>query len=179
MTSQNAVQKVTRSATGAWRFVERIPTRLRLAMKDFHQTQETAKSKGLPTVTERQDELVHFYTRYESLVELLCNASNYGPDSRQEEKYSDLRAWMQTHYPQLRMFVVAYLRYDAHDARQAIDWHGIAGDAFEALFAAPSLEDFLRLDDGEMIWRIERTRNAINLYGEHLRQLAAQERECE
>jgi hypothetical protein len=148
-------------------------------MRDFHQTQEDAKSCSLPTVAERQDELVHFYTRYETLVELLCNASNYGPDCRLEEKYSEMRSWMQANYPTLRMFVVAYLRYDAQDARQALDWHGSAGDAFEALYAAPSLEDFLRIDDGEMIWRIERTRNAINLYGEHLRQLAAQEKECE
>jgi hypothetical protein len=38
------------------------------------------------------------------------------------------------------------------------------------------LEEFLRSDDGEMIARIERTREALSRYGEHLRQLIAQER---
>ena len=51
-------------------------------------------------------------------------------------------------------------------------------DAFEALFSAPSLGDFLRGDDGLMISRMERTREALYLYGDHLRQLAAQENAC-
>jgi len=46
-------------------------------------------------------------------------------------------------------------------------------DAFEALVAAFDLQEFFKLDDGNMISRITRTREALNLYGEHLRQLAA------
>ncbi len=46
-------------------------------------------------------------------------------------------------------------------------------DAFEALVAAFDLQEFLKMDDGNMISRINRTREALNLYGEHLKQLAA------
>jgi hypothetical protein len=37
------------------------------------------------------------------------------------------------------------------------------------------MEAFLLADDGLMISRIMRTREALNLYGEHLRQLIAKE----
>lgn len=179
MTGQNAVERVTRGAAGAWRFVGRIPIRLRLAIRDLQEVREAAAERSRPTsALQRQDDLVEFYTRYEDLVEVLCNASQYGPDGKQEVKYQELRSWMQSAYPALRIYVVAYLKYDAQDARQALDWHGSAGDAFEALFAAPTLEEFLRIDDGQMIWRIERTRTALNRYGEHIRQLVAHEKEC-
>lgn len=179
MTGQNAVERVSRGAAGAWRLVGRIPTRIRMAVRDFQEAKELAAERSQrPTASERLDDLVAFYHRYEALVETLCDSSQYGPDGNLEARYQEARSWMQANYPSVRLYVVAYLRLDSQDAQQALDWHGSAGDAFEALFAAPTLEDFLRIDDGQMIWRIDRTRNALNLYGEHLRQLAAQEKEC-
>jgi hypothetical protein len=68
---------------------------------------------------------------------------------------------------------VAYLRFTPEDAQQGLLTEGKASDAFEALFSAPNLEEFLKIDDGNMISRITRTREALNLYGEHLRQLLA------
>lgn len=179
MTRQDAMHRVSRGAVGAWAWVGRIPNRVRIAFRDLQdsRTESLSRDRG-PTVAERQDELVHFYSKYEELVELLCDASQYGPDLKLENRYASLRSWMQANYPPLRLYVVAYLKYDPRDAQQAMDWHGLAGDAFEALFAAPTLEEFLRIDDGQMIWRIERTRDALNLYAEHLRHLAAQEKEC-
>lgn len=54
----------------------------------------------------------------------------------------------------------------------SLDHRGEAADAFEALVAAPDLFLFLKHDDGMMISRLERTREALNLYAGHLRQLA-------
>jgi hypothetical protein len=74
-------------------------------------------------------------------------------------------------YRRLRLYVTAYLQYDVADCKQSIASAGVSCDAFEALFIAPTLVEFLRCDDGMMISRIMRTREALNLYGEHLRQL--------
>jgi hypothetical protein len=46
-------------------------------------------------------------------------------------------------------------------------------DAFEALWSSPTLQELLRSDDGNMISRITRTREALNRYAEQLRQIAA------
>ena len=54
-----------------------------------------------------------------------------------------------------------------------LDLYGRSTDAFEALYAAPTLQEQLRGDDGSMIGRIMRTREALNRYAEQLRRLAA------
>lgn len=177
MTGQNAVERVSRGAVGAWRFVNRIPNRLRIAIRDLRDAREESDSMH-QSASSRHDDLVAFYSKYEDLVEVLCDSAQYGPDGKLNARYLELRSWMLANYPNIRGYVAAFLKYDTKDAQQSLDWHGLAGDAFEALFAAPSISEFLRLDDGEMIFRIERTRNALNLYGEHLRELAAQEKEC-
>jgi hypothetical protein len=124
-----------------------------------------------PSLEERREQLVEFYERYESLVDVLCSAARYGPDTALETQYAQLRGWMMRGYQQIRPFAVAYLLYDDSDASQSLALHGYGGDAFEALFAATTLEEFLRVDDGLMMSRIERTRDALILYGDHLRQL--------
>lgn len=125
-----------------------------------------------PTPRERHDRLVAFYDGYEGLVETLCDAAQYGPSEALEAKYQQRREWMSEAYPEVRKFLVAFLQYSIDDASQGIALWGRSADAFEALFAAPSLEAFLEADDGTMISRIERTREALYRYGEHLRQLA-------
>lgn len=179
MTRQDAIRKATKGVTDLGRWIVRIPVRMRLALRDYEDAKATRLAKScehVPTLQERQDELIRFYGRYEELVDALCDCAQYGPNARQEGEYSELRAWMQCNYPSLRRYVSAYLRFDPKDAARALDLHSSGRDAFEALFAAPTLEEFLRSDDGEMIARIERTREALSRYGEHLRQLIAQER---
>jgi len=116
-----------------------------------------------PTVQERQQALIHFYQEYEALVETICDSAQYGPTPALEKAYQLQREWMLDNYPEIRRYVVAYLRYEVDDQ----------GDAFEALFSSEDLNTFLQSDDGNMISRIMRTREALNLYGDHLRQLAA------
>lgn len=119
-----------------------------------------------PTVKERQHDLIRFYQEYETLVETICDAAQYGPTPKLETSYQREREWMLKNYGDIRRYVVAYLRFEVEDAEQG-------GDAFEALFSADNLEMFLKSDDGNMISRIMRTREALTLYGDHLRQLAA------
>lgn len=123
-------------------------------------------AKAGPTVKERQHELIRFYHEYETLVETVCDAAQYGPTSKLETAYAGERKWMLENYASVRKYVVAYLRFDVEDVAQG-------GDAFEALFMAENLDAFLKSDDGNMISRIMRTREALTLYGDHLRQLAA------
>jgi len=136
----------------------------RILKKDREEArQRQAARKSGPSVQERRDELASFYDRYESLVEVLCDAAQYGPTPRLQKDYSELRGWMLGSYPPLRPFLRAFLR-DEPDEK---------GDAFLALADSESLDTLLREDDGGMISRITRTREALNLYGEHLRQLAS------
>jgi len=113
-------------------------------------------------VQERQLELIRFYERYEELVETLCDAAQYGPTPKLERSYESNRDWMRSEYVGIRPYVVGYLQAEEE-----------AGDAFEALVASDNLGQFLNSDDGNMISRITATREALTLYGEHLRQLAA------
>lgn len=147
-----------------------IGNRRRSARLDRAEVQ--ARSAG-PTIQERQRDLLTFYEDYEALVEVLCDAANYGPTPKLEAKYQRLRETVRPSYEAVRPFAVAYLRYSADDAAQGLAHRAPCRDAFEALFVAPDLEKFLQADDGSMISRIMRTREALNLYGEHVRQLLA------
>lgn len=139
-------------------------TRIRLGAAN-RRAASARRSQALtgPTVEERQRELVIFYQEYESLVETLCDSAQYGPQSGLDKKYQSLRNWMLEHYPAVANYVVAYLRYELEDDV----------DPFRALFTAENLEAFQQMDDGNMVSRIMRTREALNLYGDHLRQLAS------
>ncbi|MBI1756272.1 MAG: hypothetical protein HYR64_04095 [Fimbriimonas ginsengisoli] len=146
-----------------------MATRVLLGVRD---RRENVAVASMPPVEERQTELIVFYGHYEELIETLCDAAQLGPSANLEREYQRLRTWIKDNYPNLRRFVVAFLRYSAEDAEQGLAF-GASADAFEALVAPPTVEAFLRSDDGGMISRIQRTREALMLYGEHLRHLAA------
>jgi hypothetical protein len=140
-----------------------ITNRLKSAIADRRSSVARQRERiAGPSVKERQQDLIHFYQEYEALVEVLCDAAQYGPTAALEGAYTRQRDWMRENYPRIGAYAVAYMRLEVDDA----------GDAFEALFAEPDLGTFLDSDDGKMISRIMRTREALNLYGDHLRQLA-------
>jgi hypothetical protein len=172
--SDRALGKARKRVTGALDAGRRFSNRILIASKDWEE-QRQATAVATPTVQERQRELIDFYERYEDLVETLCQAAQLGPTPKLESRYQASRARISADYPSLRKFVVAFLQYSIEDAEQGIALWGRSADAFEALVAAPDIDAFLRADDGSMISRINRTRCALNQYGEHLRQLAAAE----
>lgn len=142
-------------------------------VRDAIEARREAAVRATPSVADRQADLIQFYAQYEDLVDTLCSAAQYGPTASLEARYRDGRQAMQSSYPAMRKSVVAFLQYDSADAAHSFELHGRSGDAFEALFAAPTLEEFLRCDDGRMIDRIERTRYALSLYADYLRKLAS------
>ncbi len=172
MTHDNVVGAAKRRARGILDAARTISNRMLIAAKD-REDARTSCSELLPSVQERQQELLTFYAKYEELIELLCDCAQCGPNSALEANYQELRKWITENYPSVRKYVVAFLRYSTDDAEQGIALWGRSADAFEALVAAENLNQFLRADDGSMISRIHRTRDALSLYGEHLRQLAA------
>ncbi|HVT13043.1 MAG TPA: hypothetical protein VHE55_12335 [Fimbriimonadaceae bacterium] len=156
---------------GWWR---RLALQMRIRAKDRRFARELERIRlAQPTIRERQQELVRFYMNYENLVEVLCDLSTCGPTPNLETAYKAIREWMQKNYPDVRRYVIAYLKYSAEDAQQSLDINGKSADAFEALFTAPTLREFMEHDDGKMIGRINRTREALTMYGHHLRLLAS------
>ena len=124
-------------------------------------------------VLDRQFELEEFVNHYEDLVEVLCSAAQFGATPKLERLYADLRHAYPARYRGLRPFLISYLEFVPNDGEAGLKLCGRPLDAFEALVAAVDLREFMEQDDGSMISRINRTRGALTLYGEHLRLLAA------
>lgn len=147
-----------------------VVNRVKIAKKDLAEVK--VRNAG-PTVKERQEELILFYERYEELVETLCDAAQYGPTPKLEKVYGQHRESMLDQYPKIRPYLISFLDPAPEDSEVGLKAIGRPTDAFEALISAENVNTFLQIDDGGMISRITRTREALNLYGEHLRQLAA------
>jgi len=165
--------RARRRSAGTVEWLSRIPQRLRLARRDRQDVLALRALPGVPGHDERLLDLIAFYTRFEDLVDVLCAGAQYGPEARLEVRYEDLRRWLQANYSPIRSFVRPFLQDSDRELVVAVESHGARMDAFERLFAAPTLGEFLRCDDGEMISRIERTMDALSRYGVHLRTLAA------
>ena len=125
-------------------------------------------------VAARQIELGNFIERYEDLVEILCYAAQLGPSEKGERAYAAVRVDYPGQYDCLRPFLISYLELVPNDEQAGLKLRGRPLDAFEALIAAADLQEFMATDDGNMISRITRTREALTRYSEHLRLLAAQ-----
>jgi hypothetical protein len=129
-----------------------------------------------PSVEFRLMELGQFREHFEALVEAVCDAAQYGPTPKLESAYAREQTWIGGKYPDIRLFLVAYLPTMGATWE---DWNGRSPaegrrtDDFEALFAARTVDELLRSDNGSMISRINRTREALAAYAEHLRLLAA------
>jgi len=115
------------------------------------------------------NELLQFHEQYEDLIEVLCSAANYGPEPGLEQRYVLIRTWMHDHYPVLQPEMSQFLVLDEDSDRTTIEQHDGSPDAFFALFGPGDLREFLRADDGHMISRIMRTRDAIDQYASYLR----------
>jgi hypothetical protein len=130
---------------------------------------EAERPKVSLRLEDRQEALAKFNAAYEDFVEVVCDAAQFGISHAFERRYQNSRRDLVDQYATVRIFLSAYLRASGEDSRGAA--RGIRFDAFDSLLAPASLELFLQSDDGNTISRITRTREALNLYAEHLRQL--------
>ena len=142
-----------------------------LARLGGERVRDITRSKEEKSIELRRLELVDFYNQFEQYVEVLCDGAQYGPVEGLEQHYSVHKAYLIAHYEMLKQYLSAYIRPLPSDAEQCMLGIGRFGDVFESLFAYNSLKDFLEADDGYMISRITRAREALMRYGEHLRML--------
>jgi hypothetical protein len=118
------------------------------------------------SLEERQGQLVRFYAAFERLASLLNEASHYGPSTRHELEYAQVRQWMLTHYGPIRRHLAPYM-----DTLGAPSGYG-HDDEFQTLFASPTLAELLRCDDGRLPARVRRAQEVLMSYGTHLNALA-------
>lgn len=145
-----------------------VLNRIRIAIKDIRDREEEDLSLSPQA---RQAHLLEFYEKYEETVEVLVDGAQFGPTAELENRYASLKAYMAESYPDLRPYVLAYVRLSLEDEEFGLKASGKGCDPFEALTAAADLATFLQFDDGHMIARIMRTREALTLYSDHLRYL--------
>jgi len=141
--------------------------RIALAKKD----RETVVSRE--ALIDRVRLYSEFHRVYEGLVEVLCDGAQFGATPKLEKEYYELRRQMQATYPAVRPFVISFLEYVPNDLEAGLKLRGRPLDAFEVLVAAADLREFFDTDDGNMISRLTRTREALTAYGDHLRLLSA------
>jgi hypothetical protein len=179
VTRQEALRRVSTGAVSVVDWFRRVPVRAQLKAKDRQEAKEQEQAQpALFILQERQQDVLDFYNHFENLVEVLCDAAQRGATGKLQARYTEERNWMQTHYYLVRPYLAAYLTLDADDAEHSLLLDGVAGDAVQTLYASGSLDSMVHSDDGNMISRIIRCREAQNLYAEHLRQLIAREKAC-
>lgn len=115
-----------------------------------------------------QGQLIAFQRDYEELVEMLFEAQRYGPNTGNERRYMRLKDTLASQYQDLRPFLIAFLRFDVHDEKVGIVHGGMGADAFQATWAAASLQSFVASDDVFFSDRVTRAQDALKYYNDHL-----------
>ncbi|HRF58380.1 MAG TPA: hypothetical protein PLH94_00535 [Fimbriimonadaceae bacterium] len=123
-----------------------------------------------PPTAEQQGELLRFFTRFEELADVLRESCQYGPSGPNERAYTELREWMIHHYASVRTQIAPYLEAK-RSAMAALS--GGWSDEVETLFSPPTLSELLRGDDGSLLGRLMRAREAVGMVFSHLRALAS------
>ncbi len=122
----------------------------------------------------RQREVIDFNDLFENFVDILCDAAHYEVTEGLDMNYKQYRLQIQEAYKPLKPFLVSFLEFTSEDEEAGLKLTGRSLDAFEVLVAPIDLKEFFLMDDGNMISRLTRTREALNLYGQHLSLLAEQ-----
>ena len=148
-----------------------FPRRLRLLARD-RRLERLERAAARPRTRDRLDEVRRFYVGYEEAVEVLVAAVNLGVSPALQARYESLRPALLADYGRIKPYLLAYLRMTVADAEYGLHHFDRPSDAFEVLFGHEDLSVFVGGDDGEMIRRIVRTREALTLYTDHLRFLS-------
>jgi hypothetical protein len=92
--------------------------------------------------------LARFEERYEDLVDLLCWSAKDGIHTDRDARYTEMRRWMQRHYPRVRPHLRPHWKLEATER-----------DPFAALFASDNVDEFINGSGG--IEDIMRSRAAL------------------
>ncbi len=115
-----------------------------------------------------QSSLNEFASDYAELAELMLAATIVAPTDETEFQYKRLVIQLKLRYLELRPFLLAFLRFDVQDEVIGIHYHGVGGDAFEATWAPPNLEQFARSNDVFFRDRVGRALDSLKYYNDHL-----------
>lgn len=115
--------------------------------------------------------LLRFYDDFESLVDLICASARCGVVGGMAAEYRQLTDAMKRNYPAIRTYVLAFLDVDVADTEYGLSLCGLPLDALQCLYYPPDLEALHEADDGKLIARIERCRNALYRLADYLREL--------
>lgn len=121
------------------------------------------QASSLLITQKRLEDADEFAEHFERFVGHLCDAARLGASPKEEEAFAAERKWLLNHYFLIRADVAICMPVDAREDPEA--------DPFQQLFQPACLADALVEDDGNMITRIVRTREALDAYGQSLRQM--------
>jgi hypothetical protein len=119
-------------------------------------------------VNQTQTKLISFELNFVEMVELMEQSQRHGISNGSNSRYSSLKQSLSDTYGDLRPFLLAYLRLDIEDERVGLRTLGHGTDAFEAIWAYESLQEFVDSDDVFFRDRVARALDAIKDYTEHL-----------
>ena len=114
------------------------------------------------TVHDRREALAQFHLIYEDLVEVICDAGNYGPTSALSSRYLELVEEYRVAYASVQAYLEHFL-----DANIALR------QPFMRLSIRSTLAELIETDTGALIPDILATRRAIVAYQQHLAQVPA------
>ena len=125
-------------------------------------------TEDIHEVNQTQTKLISFELSFVEIVELMEEAQRYGISNGSNSRYESLKQSLSGSYRDLRPFLLAYLRLDIEDERIGLRTLGHGTDAFEAIWAYGSLQEFVHADDVFFRDRVARALDAIKDYTEHL-----------
>ena len=125
-------------------------------------------TEDIHEVNQTQTKLISFELNFVELVELMEQSQRYGISNGDNSRYGSLKQFLSGTYRDLRPFLLAYLRLDIEDERIGLRTLGHGTDAFEAIWAYESLQDFVETHDVFFRDRVARALDAIKDYTEHL-----------
>ena len=143
-----------------------IPLAMRAAYYRAIGRDDPARLAGL------RAQLLRFYNDFESLVDLICASARCGVVGGMAAEYRQLTDAMKRNYPAIRTYVLAFLSVDVADTEYGLSLCGLPLDALQCLFYPPDLDAVHEADDGKLIDRIERSRDALYRLGDYLRELS-------
>ncbi len=112
----------------------------------------------------QREQFLAFYEQYEQLVDVLCWAARDTVHDGCDEKYQQLRSWMQKHYAPVRRAMAPFIHQVLSEGEG-----NLREDPFEKLFEQAHVMQVIEADGGDLLGRIILTRDIVARYDAHLR----------